>query len=248
MGIHEAALNGFGRGAPAYERGRPSYPAEAVGWMTERLGIGAMSTVVDLGAGTGKFTRALVASGARVYGVEPSPEMREQLRGAVPAATVLNATAEAIPLPDGSVDAVTAAQAFHWFATERVLGELQRLLRDGGGLGLIWNRRDMSDPIQQALESIVAQHRAGAFGHESDRWMDTMKATRRFSPIGERQFSYEQSLDRAGLRDRVLSISFIAMLDDAGRRAVAEEVDAVVAGETAFRLPYRTEVYLFRRT
>ena len=248
MGIHETALTGFGRGAPAYERGRPGYPAEAVDWMTERLGIGASSTVVDLGAGTGKFTRALVASGARLYAVEPSPEMREQLRGAVPAATVLNATAEAIPLPDGSVDAVTAAQAFHWFATERVLGELQRLLRDGGGLGLIWNRRDMSDAIQQALESIVARHRAGTPGHESDRWMDTMNATRRFSPMGERQFSYEQSLDRAGLRDRVLSISFIAMLDDAGRRAVAEEVDAVAAGETGFRLPYRTEVYLFRRT
>jgi len=247
MGIHETALAGFGRGAPAYERGRPGYPTEGVDWMVERLGIGTTSAVADLGAGTGKLTRLLAATGATVYGIEPSPGMRAELHRAVPAATVLNATAEAIPLPDGALDAVTAAQAFHWFATERVLAKVQRLLRGGGGLGLIWNRRDMSDPLQQALEAIVAQQRGSTPGHESDRWMDTMKATRRFSPIGERQFSYEQSLDRAGLRDRVLSISFIAMLDDAGRRAVAEEVDAVAGAETAFRLPYRTDVYLFRR-
>jgi len=109
MSIHEAALEGFGRGASAYERGRPSYPQPAVDWMLERLSIGPGRVVADLGAGTGKFTRLLVASGARVLAVEPVAGMRAELRRAVPAAEVVDATAQAIPVQDGELDAVTAA-------------------------------------------------------------------------------------------------------------------------------------------
>jgi SAM-dependent methyltransferase len=174
--------------------------------------------------------------------------MRAEFLRAVPRATVLDATAEAIPLAAGSVDAVTAAQSFHWFATDRVLAELHRVLCPEGGLGLIWNRRDMRDPIQVALDGIIAPLRAGTPSHENDRWMDLMQATNRFVPIGQQQFTYEQVLDRGGLIDRVLSISFIALLDAGRREAIARQVEAVAGQATEFRLPYRTDVYLFRRT
>ncbi|MDQ6884604.1 MAG: class I SAM-dependent methyltransferase [Candidatus Dormibacteraeota bacterium] len=248
MGIHEAALAGFGRGSSAYERGRPGYPQAAADWMLERLGVGAGSSVADLGAGTGKFTRLLVRSGARVYAIEPSGGMRDQLRRAVPTATILDAGAQAIPLPDGALDAVTAAQAFHWFATEPVLAELWRVLRAEGGLGLVWNRRDLDDPLQQALESVVARYRGATPAHENDRWMDAMEQTALFEPVGRRQFRYLQHLDRAGLTDRVLSISFIAALDDQARAAIGDEVAQIAGPQSHFDLPYRTEAYLYRRT
>jgi len=247
MSIHEAALEGFGRGASAYERGRPSYPQPAVDWMLERLSIGPGRVVADLGAGTGKFTRLLVASGARVLAVEPVAGMRAELRRAVPAAEVVDATAQAIPVQDGELDAVTAAQAFHWFASERVLVEIHRALRPDGGLGVIFNRRDLADPVQAGLDRIIAHHRGAVPTHENDRWMDAMDQTILFTPIGTRQFTYEQALDRAGLVDQVLSISFMATLDGSQRQAVAAEVEVVAGAEAHFRLRYRTEVYLFRR-
>jgi SAM-dependent methyltransferase len=247
VGSEQMAIEGFGRGASAYEHGRPGYPKEAVDWICQRLGIGPASTVVDLGAGTGKFTRLMAPTGATLYAVEPSAGMREQLEKVVPEVTVLDATAQALPLPDGFADAVTAAQSFHWFASERVLTELQRVLRPEGGLAMIWNRRDLTDPLQLALEQIIARYRGRAPAHENDRWMDTMRATRRFSPIGQRDFPYEQLLDRAGLIDRVLSISFVAALDKEERDAVAKEVDSKAGAVNEFRLPYRTQAYLFRR-
>ena len=243
----QRAIEGFDRGASAYERGRPGYPKEAVDWICERLQIGRASTVVDLGAGTGKFARLIAPTGARLYAVEPSAGMREELKKAVPKATVLDATAQAIPLPDGFADTITAAQSFHWFATERVLAELQRVLRPEGGLALIWNRRDLTDPLQLALEQIIARYRGRTPAHENDRWMDTMRATSRFSPIGQQDFSHEQALDRAGLIDRVLSISFVAALDQAERDLVAEQIDTTAGEAEEFRLPYQTQAYLFKR-
>lgn len=247
MNVHQAALEGFGVGASAYERGRPGYPQDAVDWIVERLAIAAGSTVIDLGAGTGKFTRMLRDSGAAIYAVEPSAGMREQLKRLVPEATILDAAAEAIPLPAGTADAVTAAQSFHWFATDRVLAELQRVLRQGAGLALLWNRRDMNDPLQLRLEEVVAPYRGRTPAHENDRWKDAMRTTSRFEPIGQRDFTYEQALDRGGLVDRVLSISFMAALDRPAQQAVARQVESIAGVGTEIRLPYRTEVYLYRR-
>src|SRR5205807_4612798 len=108
-------VRGFDRAAEIYERARPEYPPQAVTWLAERLDLRAGRTVVDLGAGTGKLTRALVATGARIVAVEPLAEMRRVLEGAVPEAEALAGTAEAMPLPDAFADAVTVAAAFHWF-------------------------------------------------------------------------------------------------------------------------------------
>lgn len=128
----------FGSAAGAYERGRPSYPPEAIDWLLPR---GARQ-VLDLGAGTGKLTARLVQRGLDVVAVDPIPDMLEVLRAALPDTRALLGTAEDIPLPDNSVDTVLVAQAWHWVDPERAIPEVARVLRPGGRLGLVWNTRD----------------------------------------------------------------------------------------------------------
>jgi SAM-dependent methyltransferase len=129
----------FGRGAAEYDRVRPEYAPEALDLVTERLGLGPESEVLDLGAGTGKLTRSLTERFARVTAVEPDPEMRAVLSQVTDCYLVLEGRAEAIPLADDSVDAVFVGQAFHWFEHDKALLEIARVLRPRGGLVLIWN-------------------------------------------------------------------------------------------------------------
>ena len=148
----QRASPSFARSAAQYERARPGYAPEAVAFLVERLGLGPGRVVVDLAAGTGKLARQLVPSGARVVAVEPLAEMRSLIPAGI---EVLDGTAEAIPLPDASADAVTVAQAFHWFDAEAALREIERVLRPGGLLALVSNRRDPS-----AFDEVLARHRA----------------------------------------------------------------------------------------
>ncbi len=150
--------------AQEYERHRPDYPVEAVEWAAAQLGLEPGARVLDVGAGTGKLTRVLVAAGFETVAVEPGGAMLDQLRLVVPEAEAHEAPAEAIPLPDASIDAAFAAQAFHWFDRERALPELQRVLRPGGGLALLWNWWDERDPLQKELGELV-----GYAGHEPYR-------------------------------------------------------------------------------
>lgn len=140
--IHDIAAQGYAAADEDYERARPSYPTRAVELLLAELGIAPESTVLDLGAGTGKFTRLLRPTGATLLALEPVSAMRRHLADAVPEARVLDGTAESIPLPDGSVDAIVAATAFHWFKGDDALEEIARVLRPGGGLGLVWNNPD----------------------------------------------------------------------------------------------------------
>jgi SAM-dependent methyltransferase len=247
VSIHRAAAEGFERGADAYERGRPGYPQAAITWMLDHLGVTPESMVVDLGAGTGKLTRQLVPSGPRVIAVEPVAAMRETFRRVLPTIEVLEGTAESIPLGSASADAVAAAQAFHWFATRPALAEIHRVLCPRGGLALIWNRRDLSDPLQAALEAIVRSHRGGAPAHEWDRWRDAFVGNPLFRPAGERQFRLDQAVDQEGVIDRVLSTSFIASMDDARRAEIIQRVRAATAGHDRMVLRYLTDVFLFKR-
>jgi ubiquinone/menaquinone biosynthesis C-methylase UbiE len=128
----------FDAAADVYERSRPSYPTAAVEWLVPA----AARRVLDLGAGTGKLTRQLGSQGREVVAVEPLPAMRALGERAVPTATFLEGTAEQIPLPDASVDAVVVAQAWHWVDPDRAVPEVARVLRPGGRLGLVWNDRD----------------------------------------------------------------------------------------------------------
>jgi SAM-dependent methyltransferase len=234
--MHETAALGFARGAEAYEQGRPGYPAAAL----EPLRLSPGMTVLDLAAGTGKLTRALVAAGVRVIAVEPVAEMRAALPES---AQALDGTAEAIPVEDGSVDLVTVAQAFHWFDGPAALGEIHRVLRPAGRLGLLWNRRAEDDPVNRAIDALIEAHRMGTPTLRGDAWRAAFERTSLFGPLEEHVFENEQVLDEDGLAARICSISFIAQLPEAERAGLLARARELTAGGPV-TVPYRTEVHV----
>jgi len=243
-GVHDAAARGFSRSADAYDRARPDYPPAAVAWLAERLGLRPGRTVVDLAAGTGKLTRPLAATGAEVVAIEPVAEMRARIGDA--AARSLDGTAEAVPLPDASADAVTVAQAFHWFDGPAALAEIHRVLRPGGALALVWNRRPLENPVHAAIERIVAPYRGDAPAHRSGAWRAAFDATTLFGPLEERTFAHSRPHDADALADRVGSTSFVAALDDGPQADVIAAVRALAA-EGPVELPYVCEVLMCDR-
>jgi ubiquinone/menaquinone biosynthesis C-methylase UbiE len=145
--------------ADVYERARPQYAPDALAWIAGEL---PLRRVLDLAAGTGKLTRQLAALGADVVAVEPGEDMRRVFAEALPGIELHAGSAEAIPLPDGSVDAVTVGQAFHWFRTADALAEIHRVLRPGGGFALLWNADDREDALMAALDAEVAVERVSS--------------------------------------------------------------------------------------
>lgn len=240
--IHRAAAEGFSRSAEAYERGRPKYPAEALELLVSRLPAGA--SVLDLAAGTGALTRPLLEAGLEVVAVEPVAEMRAALPAS---ARALEGTAEAIPLEQGSVDAVVVGQAFHWFDGDAALAEIHRVLRPHGVLALFWNRRVDEDPVNRAIQELVEPYRANTPTHRLDAWRAAFSRTSLFAPLSENELPNEQRLDAGGMEARVGSISFIAALDEPERKRVLERARAI-AGEGTVRVPYRAEVLMWRRS
>jgi SAM-dependent methyltransferase len=241
--VHPAAEKGFALAAGEYERGRPDYPAGAVEHLVRRLGLRPGRTVVDLAAGTGKLTRPLLAVGCEVIAVEPVAEMRAALPEGVRA---LDGTAESIPLPAAAADAVTVGQAFHWFDGDAALVEIHRVLRPGGALALVWNRRVDEDPVNQAIQALLEPHRPGVPTHRADAWRAPFDGTRLFGALEERSFPNEQTLDADGMSDRVGSISFIASLPPAEHVRVLERARALAASGPV-TIPHRTEVQVCER-
>lgn len=247
-GVHPVAAAGFSSVAEVYERARPSYPEEAVEWITARGRLEPGRTVVDLGAGTGKLTRLLVGSGARVVAVEPLAEMREKLVEMVPGVEALDGTAEELPFADGSVDVITCAQAFHWFDLDRALPELGRVLADDGLLVLVWNTRDLGDELQGALEEVLAPHRGWVAGQVDDSWRAAIESSPFFGEVERRSFRLEQLVTGDDVVDRVASTSFVAAMGPVERDVVLAQVRALVVGrEEPFRFPYSTEGFAIPR-
>ncbi len=227
----------FAEVAGAYERGRPGYPEDAVRWL-----VGSEPCdVVDLGAGTGKLTRSLVALGHRVTAVEPLEEMREQLTAVVPDMDVLAGSAEAIPLPDAFADVVVSAQAFHWFDHDNALPDIARVLRPGGHIALVWNSRDDRDPWMSRLSGLIGNETI----EESDV-VPVLDASKLFGRVETTMFGFEQVLDRDGLLDLVLSRSYLAKLPPPEREPVLDAVGALydeTATDGGVRLAYVTECF-----
>jgi SAM-dependent methyltransferase len=241
--VHRAAAAGFAASAEEYERARPGYPHEAVEWLARELGLGTGRTVVDLAAGTGKLSRRLAATGARVIAIEPIPEMRALIPEAVEAR---EGTAEAMPVPNGTADAVTVAQAFHWFDGDRALAEIHRVLRPGGGLALVWNRRHEDDELMAAAEEIVGPYRGDTPHHKTGRWRDAFDRTTLFGPLEEWTFEHSQTLDAETVALRFGTTSVIAALPEPERTEVVDRLRAL-AGDGAATLRYTTQVFLCRR-
>jgi SAM-dependent methyltransferase len=242
--LHPLAATGFGAAAEAYERGRPDYPSAAIAALVERLGIGPGKVVVDLAAGTGKLTRDLISAGAEVIAVEPIDAMAAVLARAVPTARLLRGTAEAIPLPDDSVDAVTVAQAFHWFEATRAATEMRRVLRPGGAVAALWNTRRTDLEPWARVERITGPYR-GRSPHyrEDDSWQSALTAAG-FGPIEATTFDHVQVVDAATFVDRVMSTSYMGSLADGEAAMARAQLGSLVATTAPVRLHYLTEVFV----
>lgn len=234
--MRRAQASSFGAAAAAYEASRPGYPAAALDWL---LPAGARR-VLDLGAGTGKLTRLLLDRGLEVTAVEPSSGMREQLGWAVPGAVVLPGSAEGIPLPDASVDAVLVAQAWHWVDPARALPEVARVLVPGGRLGLVWNIRDTREPWAAAFEAILHRHTVQVTDTAPDL-PPPFTGTERF------EVGWAQTLSPAEMVQLVESRSYIITLPEQQRCDLLDEAadfvatDPALAGREQIEFPYITQ-------
>lgn len=231
----------FGAIAATYAAVRPGYPAAAIQW-----GLPPDARVaLDLGAGTGKVTEALAALGLTVHAVEPDERMLEELRRTVPAAKARTGSAEEIPLPDASVDAVLVGHAFHWFGPA-ALGEMARVLRPGGTVALLWNLRDDATDWVERIGTLIAQGAQDSTRYESPV---PFAANAELSAPVRRTFAHTQRIDRAGLLALAGTRGYVLALPEDRRREVLNEVSRLLdthpalAGRDRFDLPYVTEVW-----
>ena len=245
--VHHVAAEGFSDPGD-YEAARPTYPPEAVAWLVERLGIRAGSRVCDLAAGTGKLTRLLAPTGAELFAVEPVPGMRATFRELLPDVPVIAGTAEALPLRAGSLQALVAAQAWHWFDHDRATAEAHRVLHAGGALGLVWNARDRSEPWVNAVWSIMDRVEKHAPWRDHENWRDSaFRAMAGFGEVERAEFRHRQSSTPEGVVRRIASVSHVAVLPEDQRAAVLAEVRTVlaehpdVAGHEVVQIPYRVD-------
>ena len=252
--VHPTAVEGYGQGARTYARGRPGFPPEALEWLRQDLRLAPGKLALEIGAGTGKFTKLLTQTGADVVAVEPVAAMLAQLAVEQPQVRTLRATAQDLPVASAAVDAVICAQAFHWFASKESLAEIHRVLKPGGALGLIWNVRDQSVDWVADLTRIMAPYEGNAPRYDHGEWRAVFPAEG-FGTLHERSFAHAH-VGPPGqvIVERVASVSFIAALDEAARIRVLDEVRALIAatpelaGRAQVTAPYVTRAYWCRRT
>ena len=197
MREREDMSTSFGRAAATYEAGRPEYPAEAVEWMLEPVASRKPLQVADVGAGTGKLTRAVLALGADVVAIDPDTAMLEQLRVGLPEVRTVEGTAERLPLPDASVDAVVLGQAWHWVDPDAGSAEVGRVLRPGGVLGLVWNIRDEREPWVARLTEIMHGSNAEQLIAGGGPWVAAP-----FARLERREWTWSRRVAPAGQRRR----------------------------------------------
>jgi SAM-dependent methyltransferase len=252
--VHEVARQGFGSEATTYERSRPGYPPEAVGWMVEHLRLRPGTRCIDLAAGTGKLTRLLQPTGTELVAIEPVAGMWGVFREMLPGVPLAAGAAEALPLVDRWADAVTVAQAFHWFDADRAFAELRRVLRPWGRVGLIWNARDRSVDWVDKTWAIMDTVEKQAPWRDHENWRDS--ALGRHAGFGEvhtATFHHVQELTHEGLVDRFRGVSHVATLPPGEQKAVLDEVRTLLRTHVATKdeqtlsLPYRVDAYWCER-
>jgi ubiquinone/menaquinone biosynthesis C-methylase UbiE len=238
--LHRLARS-FGPVAEAYDRGRPGFPADAARWLVGR----DAATVLELGAGTGKLTRALVDLGHDVHASDPDPDMLGILQRHLPDVPTSECGAEEIPLADRSVDVVVAGQSFHWFDHERALPEIARVLKPGGALAVAWNNRDATIPWVRKLWRILGEQPTVTAG--TDAAVDTIVTSPLFGFLDQETFTHWQEVNRASIVDLVASRSYVASLDADAREAKLAEVlafyDDYGRGMDGMRLAYECECF-----
>jgi SAM-dependent methyltransferase len=245
MALHPLAEH-FASVAGAYERGRPEYAPAVVGALAAELRIAPRAPVLDLAAGTGKLTRALLAAGFDVVAVEPQPSLREVLAANVGAERALDGLAEAIPLGDGAVDAVTVADAFHWFDQGAALAEIRRVLRPEGGLALLTTLPDFGGASwAHELGTLLERARPEHPGFDGPSWRDAVAAAGGWSALREIRVTTSRPLNPERIVDLVASVSWIAAMPQGQRAEILARAGALVSdGDSPEELPLHVVIGL----
>lgn len=245
----------FDRAASSYAVSRPGYPEAAVDWLLDpdagtraAAGTNATGGVLDLGAGSGSLTHQLAARVRRVVAAEPSLNLLRELSLEPPSSGMVQAAAEQLPFDAGVFDVVTVATAFHWFDSDRALPEIARVLREGGGLGLIWNVRSRTEPWTRALSALLRSVRpaslSGDWGAGSAQALDDSPW---FAPPSYAEFPHGQRLGRSALMELVGSRSYVIALDEPQRVSLLAEVgdlfDITAGKALTLDLPYTSRCW-----
>jgi SAM-dependent methyltransferase len=226
-----------------------------VAWFVDHLRIVPGAVVADVAAGTGKLTRLIVPTGAVVVAIEPVAGMRSSFRKVLPELPLVAGTAEALPLAPRSLDAMTVAQAWHWFDHDRAIAEVARVLRPGGRLGLVWNARDRSEPWVDAVWSIMDRVEKRAPWRDHENWRDSAlnRPMPGFGEIHTAEFRHAQTMTPEGVVQRVASVSHVAVLPPTEQRAVLDEVRRLltthpaVRGRETVEITYRVDCFWAER-
>lgn len=242
--VNEAAATGFSRDVERYHRSRPTYHPDLARRVVERYGNG---TLVELGAGTGLFTRQLIDLGQHVIAVEPVVSMRAVLSEHVPEADVRIGSAESIPVDTGTASTVVASQSFHWFDYRPALDEIHRVLKPGGHLVTVWNVRDDSVEWVAACSEILDRHAGSTPRYRDMSWRRAINSDTRFGSIDEWRIPNPVPTDVERAIERYLSTSFIAVLTPDKQDEVAGELRAVIEPlGPAFDFPYVSQLQAWR--
>ncbi|KAL9956258.1 hypothetical protein ACROYT_G037711 [Oculina patagonica] len=267
--VHPTAQIGYDKNtSQIYEQTRPSYSKEVVNFMLDKLGISPQDAstdhpvrIVELGAGTGKFTsilqEALNDSKVQIVASEPLLTMREEFNKRIPDIEIKAFPAENIDLPSGSVHAVIAAQCFHWFANDKSISEIHRVLVPGGKLGLVWNERDHSIPWVKELDDEVllpCYKESNTPKAQSGEWERVLSASEKFGPIeSDESFKMEQTFNFDEFINRIMSISVIAVKSEKEKQIAVEKMKLILSKhdkqeEDIIALPYKVKIYWCERT
>lgn len=250
MPIHRAAF-GFTTASEVYERGRPPYPLDATAFLGREIQAGRATWVLDVAAGTGKLSRPLADTGARVAAVEAVEPMRRVFRQRRAGTWLLGAGPHALPFRDAAMDAVAIGNAFHSFADVRTLREIRRVLRPGGRLGLVWNERDVSVPWVGELMSTFEQYRGDAPRYRDGAWMDAFDRFGHFQAVTRRSFPFHQTGNLDLFLDSLSSISYVASLPRPEREFLLSEATRMIRSRPAassvgaVSMPYRCDIHIY---
>ncbi len=249
MDLHPLASQ-FARVAGSYERGRPDYPPEAIGALITELGLAAGDRVVDLAAGTGKLSRALLAGGLDVVGIEPLAEMRELLAARIGPERTLAGAAEAIPLADGSQRAATVADAFHWFDGPAALADIARVLAPGGGLALLATLPDWSGTSWgHELGTLINDARPEHPYFDGPSWEQLIAGAGGWTAPREIRVTVNRPANPESIPDYMLSMSWVAAMEREPRAELVARAERLVrAGETPAELPVHFRIAITERT
>ncbi len=227
-----------------YDRYRPGFPQAAA----EEVLPQGVQCVLDLGAGTGKFTELLVRHVDRVIAVEPSRAMADVLRAKLPSVETVIAGAEKIPVSDGVADVVTVAQAFHWFERDAACAEMRRVLVSGGTLGLVWNHSDPACDWDRACHRVAHPAVSDASDSTTGSAAEELPG---FTFVRRREISWSEQITREHYLGRWLTVSSFLAADEASRSAMVAELESILdadpatAGRDEFVLPMITEVFVY---